>query len=120
MPCWRIVFSTFYGCMSFYTGSVRLGHGGMSALSPFYPQLRTLVGDAGTAASCQSTKSLRDSPLRGAHSHRRCPQRRERQWRARRPVLRIEVSSTSLKTGVAYDDGCYQPVAPAHDRGHER
>src|SRR5262245_55841578 len=25
----------------------------MSALSPFYPQLRTLVGDAGTAASCQ-------------------------------------------------------------------
>jgi hypothetical protein len=32
---------------------VRLGHGGMSALSPFYPQLRTLVGDAGTAASCQ-------------------------------------------------------------------
>ena len=33
---------------------IRLGHGGMSALSPFYPQLRTLVGDAGTAASCQS------------------------------------------------------------------
>jgi hypothetical protein len=32
---------------------VRLGHGGMSALSPFYPQLRTLVGDAGTAASCR-------------------------------------------------------------------
>src|SRR5262245_44464883 len=22
MPCWRIVFSTFCGCMSFYTGSV--------------------------------------------------------------------------------------------------
>src|SRR5262245_39264478 len=53
MPCWRIVFSTFCGCMSFYTGSVRLGHGGMSALSPFYAQLRTLVGDAGTAASCR-------------------------------------------------------------------
>jgi hypothetical protein len=32
---------------------VRLGHGGMSALSPFYPQLRTLVGAVGTAASCQ-------------------------------------------------------------------
>jgi hypothetical protein len=28
---------------------IRLGHGGMSALSPFYPQLRTLVGAAGTA-----------------------------------------------------------------------
>jgi hypothetical protein len=23
MPCWRIVFSTFCGCMSFYTGSIR-------------------------------------------------------------------------------------------------
>jgi hypothetical protein len=23
MPCWRIVFSTFCGCMSFYTGSVK-------------------------------------------------------------------------------------------------
>src|SRR5262245_5965074 len=32
---------------------VRLGHGGMTALSPFYRQLRTLVGDAGTAASCR-------------------------------------------------------------------
>ena len=30
----------------------RIGRGGMSALSPFYPQLRTLVGAAGTAASC--------------------------------------------------------------------
>jgi hypothetical protein len=51
-PCWRIVFSTFLGCMSFYTARVRLGRGGMSALSPFYPQLRTLVGAAGTAAQC--------------------------------------------------------------------
>src|SRR2546427_12672166 len=24
MPCWRIVFSTFRGCMSFYTASVKL------------------------------------------------------------------------------------------------
>ena len=32
---------------------VRLGRGGMSALSPFYPQLRTLVGAAGTALQCQ-------------------------------------------------------------------
>src|SRR5262245_40648986 len=28
MPCWRIVFSTFCGCMSFYTGSVIVGHSG--------------------------------------------------------------------------------------------
>ena len=27
--------------------------GGMSALSPFYPQLRTLVGAVGTAEKCQ-------------------------------------------------------------------
>jgi hypothetical protein len=26
MPCWRIVFSTFCGCMSFYTTRVRSGH----------------------------------------------------------------------------------------------
>src|SRR6266478_5082530 len=52
MPSWRIVFSTFRDCMSFYTARVRLGRGGMSALSPFYPQLRTLVGAAGTAAQC--------------------------------------------------------------------
>src|SRR5262245_29607675 len=30
-PCWRIVFSTFCGCMSFYTGSVKSGLGVMSA-----------------------------------------------------------------------------------------
>src|SRR5882762_7382922 len=31
----------------------------------------------------------------------------------------MEVSSTSSKTGVAYEYGYGQPVAPAHDRGHE-
>ena len=40
------------GPLMFEVG-VRIGRGGMSALSPFYPQLRTLVGAAGTAASCQ-------------------------------------------------------------------
>src|SRR5260370_13850368 len=38
MPCRRIVFSTFRGCMSFYTGSVKLGHAGdvrcMTVLPP--------------------------------------------------------------------------------------
>ena len=34
---------------------IRLGRSGMSALSPSYPQLRTLVGAAGTAAACAST-----------------------------------------------------------------
>src|SRR5262249_11008984 len=36
------------------------------------------------------------------------------------PVLRIEVSSTSSKTGVAYEYGYRQPAASAHDRGHGR
>src|SRR5437660_1321254 len=36
-----------------------------SALSPFDSQLRTLVGAAHRSHSCQGTKSLRDSPLRG-------------------------------------------------------
>jgi hypothetical protein len=35
-------------------GGVRLGRGDMSALSPFYPQFRTLVSAAGTAAPCPS------------------------------------------------------------------
>jgi hypothetical protein len=40
MPCWRIVFSTFRGCMSFYTARVRLGHSAMSAQCPDYPRKR--------------------------------------------------------------------------------
>ena len=31
---------------------LKLGRGGLSALSPFYSQLRTLVGSAGTAEKC--------------------------------------------------------------------
>jgi hypothetical protein len=34
----------------FYAARVRLGRGGMSALSPFYPQLRTLLRAVGMAA----------------------------------------------------------------------
>src|SRR5215831_15328729 len=37
-----------------------------------------------------------------------------------RPVLRIEVLSTSSKTGVSHEYGYRQPAASAHDRGHER
>src|SRR5712692_7264959 len=39
---------------------------------------------------------------------------------AGRPVLRIEVSSTSSKTGVSHEYGYRQPAASAHDRRHER
>src|ERR1700757_3285861 len=43
MPCWRIVFSTFRGCMSFYTDRVTTGHSAMSAQCPVCPkaELRT-------------------------------------------------------------------------------
>jgi Putative transposase len=68
---------------------------------------------------CHCTKSLRDSPLRGRLSRERCPQGRESACSGPRcPVLKIEVSFTSLKTGVAYAHGYYQSAAPAHDRGH--
>ena len=33
---------------------LKLGRGGLSALSPFYSQLRTLVGSAGTAEKCHN------------------------------------------------------------------
>src|SRR4029434_4498516 len=39
--------------------ALRLGHGGMSALSPFYRQLRTLVGDAGRQLRANSGHSSR-------------------------------------------------------------
>jgi hypothetical protein len=39
---------------------------------------------------------------------------------ARGAVLKIEVSSTSFKTGVAHEYGCRHRAASAHDRGHER
>jgi hypothetical protein len=43
------IFEVLLGSVNM-TGMGTLGHGGMSALSPFYPQLRTLVGAAGTLA----------------------------------------------------------------------
>jgi hypothetical protein len=36
------------------------------------------------------------------------------------PVLKIEVSSTSSKTGVSHEYAYRHPAAPADDRGHER
>jgi hypothetical protein len=38
---------------------VRFGRCGMSALSPFSPQLRTLIGAAGTAEKCHLQTSTR-------------------------------------------------------------
>jgi hypothetical protein len=52
MPCWRIVFSTFCGCMSFYTARVKLGPRALSAQCPDHPQKRPCSGHSGSAASC--------------------------------------------------------------------
>src|SRR5262245_29390549 len=53
MPCWRIVFSTFCGCMSFYTGSVKIVLSVMSAARPLSPHEQTSAGTNRTAASCR-------------------------------------------------------------------
>src|SRR5262245_12917260 len=87
-----------------------------------------------SASHPKATESLRSSEMtlsaralnrsaiaRGAGrpGRKHCPQRRDHRWRARCPVLRIEVSSTSPETGVADEHGYGQSAAPAHDRGHE-
>src|SRR5215510_13619502 len=66
MPCWRIVFSTFCGCMSFYTGSVRLGNSAMSAQCPLCPKgdmlgrlrVHALASYPGLPAATSNLKAL--------------------------------------------------------------
>src|SRR6266516_709801 len=53
MPCWRIVFSTFGGCMSFYTARVTLGHSAMSAQCPVWIAFRTQVGRLPRSELCR-------------------------------------------------------------------
>src|SRR6478672_7875424 len=87
---------------------------------PLCPESRQVIASQRNDEKGQSTKSLRDSSLRRAA----CLRVRSLDWRssidAGCPVLRIEVSSTSSKTGVSYEYRFHQPAAPAHDRGHER
>src|SRR5260221_7310028 len=54
IPCWRIVFSTFRGCMSFYTARVKLGRPVMSAARPLFPRKRTFIRDLAMSHSCQT------------------------------------------------------------------
>src|SRR5262249_12410152 len=70
-----------------------------------------------TAALGQSTKSLCDRGNLSACVLTRLEIADSGAWR---PVLRIEVLSTSSKTGVSHEYGYRQPAASAHDRGHER
>jgi hypothetical protein len=51
MPCWRIVFCTFRGCMSFHTARVKVRTHGSAMARPVYK--RTYVVTAGTAVECQ-------------------------------------------------------------------
>src|SRR5215471_3521343 len=74
-------------------------------------------GREGTAGQGQCTKSLCDRGSLSACVLTRLEIVDSGAWR---PVLRIEVFSTSSKTGVAHEYGFRQPAASAHDRGHER
>ena len=49
----------------FYTAWVKNGSGGASKLCLRYPPKQTSTPATATSVSCQRTKSLRDSPLRG-------------------------------------------------------
>jgi hypothetical protein len=53
MPCWRIVFSTFCGCMSFYTGSVKLRKAHCERMLSGLPRQPTQASNADTSDSCQ-------------------------------------------------------------------
>src|SRR5262245_59146638 len=75
MPCWRIVFSTFCGCMSFYTGSVRVGHSAKWRRCPSYAQKRSQSGHRFTAEKCQeetyaAQQNVLLDHLVGAHQER--------------------------------------------------
>ena len=48
---------------------VRFGRCGMSALSPFSPQLRTLIGAAGTAEKCQEATYAVQQTCTALRSH---------------------------------------------------
>ena len=48
---------------------------------PVYPDKRTFSAPVGMSQRCQSTKSLRSSPLRGGKSRETGGQLREQRWR---------------------------------------
>src|SRR5215831_19114538 len=81
------------------------------------PDSRRLVPLPKSAALGQRTKSLCDRGSLSACVLTRLEIVDSGAWR---PVLRIEVLSTSSKTGVSHEYGYRQPAASAHDRGHER
>src|SRR5262249_44803350 len=82
-----------------------------------YRLCSTANGPPPTSATGQRTKSLCDRGSLSACVLTRLEIADSGAWR---PVLRIEVLSTSSKTGVSHEYGYRQPAASAHDRGHER
>src|SRR5262249_20468929 len=53
MPCWRIVFSTFRGCMSFYTARVKSRHHALFWTLPALPPKADKQEEARLSALCQ-------------------------------------------------------------------
>src|SRR5882672_12927085 len=59
------------GCLNYATKCplwVRLGSRVTQSRLPLFPQQQTFLSPAVTSEKCQSTKSLRSSPLRGSKS----------------------------------------------------
>jgi hypothetical protein len=54
MPGWRIVFSTFRECMSFYTGRVKPGHCMTSAARPLFHRKRKSILDLVVSQMCHN------------------------------------------------------------------
>src|SRR5260370_13987492 len=63
MPCWRIVFSTFRGCMSFYTARVKLGPS-LEGPNVRFRQVQTLL---------RETSRILLTPRRALHCRPRDP-----------------------------------------------
>jgi len=57
------------------------GSGGISRECPLFLQQQTFVEASGKSALCQSTKSLRSSPLRGSKSREAGRRLRGQRWR---------------------------------------
>src|SRR6266516_7067428 len=57
MPCWRIVFSTFGGCMSFYTARVKSGKAQKEQMLSALSSKRTSRACLDMSAQCQEETS---------------------------------------------------------------
>src|SRR5216684_3863077 len=68
MPCWRIVFSTFFPCMSFYTASVKTGKAQTE-----HNISASLIGRLGSSTFRLSTTAVLMSPTGSRFSSESAP-----------------------------------------------